>query len=101
MKFQSSVLILVVLFTSTAGNLVDNMSHVNPNDPHVLCIAKFAVKEHNSQVYKGKLKFEKVINGVSQTDRDVIDYHLTPANNGSSSNNYVHHKYITTRLFWT
>ncbi|XP_045831231.1 cysteine proteinase inhibitor 5-like [Trifolium pratense] len=92
MKFQSLIFILVVLFASVATNqaiALSNSSSVNINDPHVIEIANFAITEYNKKSTEAKLKFEKVINGLSSTINDETNYRLTlAANNGSSSNNY-------------
>ncbi|GAU32038.1 hypothetical protein TSUD_213930 [Trifolium subterraneum] len=89
MKFQSLTLILVVLFASVATNQAiapSNSEPVNVNDPHVIEIANFAVTEYNKKTTEAKLKFEKVINGLSSTVNDETNYRLTvAANNGSSS----------------
>ncbi|MCH98095.1 cysteine proteinase inhibitor [Trifolium medium] len=92
MKFQSLVLILV-LFASVATNQAitsSSSSPVNINDPHVIKIANFVVTEYNKKTTNAKLKFEKVINGLSSTINDDTKYRLTlAANDGSSSNNYA------------
>ncbi|CAJ2652955.1 unnamed protein product [Trifolium pratense] len=92
MKFQSLVLILVVLFASAATNQAistSDSSLVNISDPHVIEIANFALTEYNKKNNEVKLKYEKVINGISAIIDDETNYCLTlAANNGSSSNNY-------------
>ncbi|KEH17463.1 cysteine proteinase inhibitor 5 [Medicago truncatula] len=86
MRFQSLVLILVVLFASAAINQAD---FVDFNDPHVIEVATFAVTEYNNQHTEAKLVFEKVISGVSNVVDNGTRYSLTlSANNHSSSNNY-------------
>jgi len=88
MRFQSLVIILVVLFTSTA---INQAKPINNNDPHLIKVANFAVTEYNMQNSKAKLVFEKVTNGVSDVKKKIgTKYSLTlSANNGSSSNNYA------------
>jgi hypothetical protein len=87
MRFQSLVLILVVLFASTATN---QANFVDVNDPHVIEVATFAVTEYNNQHTEAKLVFEKVISGVSNVADNGTRYSLTLSanNNGSASNNY-------------
>ncbi|XP_045831230.1 cysteine proteinase inhibitor 5-like [Trifolium pratense] len=93
MKFQSLIFILVILFALVATNQAISTSGsrpININDPHVIEIANFAVTEYNKKNNEAKLKFEKVINGISTTINDETSYRLTlAANNGSSSNNYA------------
>jgi len=86
MRFQSLFLILVVLFASPATNQALNINRrFNISDPHMIDIAKFAVTEHNKQVTEAKLKFEKLLNGLTDETTYVL---LISANNGSTSNNY-------------
>jgi len=86
MRFQSLVLILVVLFASAATNQAD---FVDVNDPHVIEVATFAVTEYSNQHTEAKLVFEKVTSGVSNVVDNGTRYSLTlSANNGSASNNY-------------
>ncbi|AES64680.2 cystatin domain protein [Medicago truncatula] len=88
MRFQSLILILIVLFALATTN---QATFVDINDSEVIKVATFAVTEYNKQHTKAKLKFEKVINGISNLGNNVtiINYRLTlSANNGSASNNY-------------
>jgi len=86
MRFQSLVLILIVLFSLGATN---QARHINIKDPRVIRIADYAINEHNAENYEAELKLEKVINIVSQIDEEGTSYHLTLfANNGSASNKY-------------
>ena len=69
--------------------LVGDWKPVNPSDPLVIEIGKFAVDEHNKEVNMA-LKYEKVVNGKSQVVEGV-NYNLTimAANlGGADENNY-------------
>ncbi|PNX76058.1 cysteine proteinase inhibitor [Trifolium pratense] len=82
MKFQSIVLLIVVMWTSTAMNQAiqpESGSSVDVNDPHVIDIANFAVTEYSKGTitrYVSKLKLDKVIKGESQELAGGINYHL-------------------------
>jgi len=87
MKFQSLVVLLLVLLASAAKNqaLPGGYSPIKDlNDPHVIEIANFAVTEYDKQ--KGTdLKFEKVVKGESQVVAGT-NYRLTiSAIHGSES----------------
>ncbi|KAK2431538.1 cysteine proteinase inhibitor [Trifolium repens] len=95
MRFQSVVVIFVVLFALVATNeahLSAKFHPINITDPYVIGLANFAVTEYNKQITTTtKLKFEKLIYGESQFLLMGVGryYRLTlPANNGSASNNY-------------
>jgi len=87
MRFQSLVVLLLVLLASAARNqaLPGGYSPINPNDPHVIEIANFAVTEYDNK--KGTdLKLEKVIKGESETIAAGTNYRLTiSAIHGSES----------------
>ncbi|KEH25405.1 putative Cystatin domain-containing protein [Medicago truncatula] len=86
MRFQSLFLVLIVLFASVATNQALNINRrVNVSDPQMIDIAKFTVTEHNKQVTEAKLKFEKLLGGL--TDETVYILAIS-ANNGSASNIY-------------
>jgi len=91
MRFQSLFLILLVLFASTATNQALNIS-----DPHMIDIANFAVTEHNKQITEAKLKFEKIIEGLSFNVRDkalnISDPHVIDIANFAVTE---HNKQIT------
>ncbi|KAL5072924.1 hypothetical protein RYX36_011908 [Vicia faba] len=90
MRFQSLVLLLLILFASATLNqaTLGVWSPIkNICDPYVNEIARFAVVEYDKE--KGeKLEFEKLIKGESQVVVGT-NYRLTlSAKNGLSSNNY-------------
>jgi cystatin-C len=60
MKFQSVVLLLAVLLASATA--ADYQPIKDVNDPHVVDIASYAVREHDDKTGL-KLKLEKVISG--------------------------------------
>ncbi|GJY49884.1 cysteine proteinase inhibitor 5-like protein [Tanacetum coccineum] len=67
--------------------LVGNWTPVNPSDPLVMEIGKFAVDEHNKEV-KASLRYENVVNGESQVV-EGIKYNLTiKAADGTVENNH-------------
>jgi len=87
MRFQSLVVLLLVLLASAAMNqaLPGGYSPIKHlNDPHVIEIARFAVIEYDKQ--KGTdLKLEKVVKGESKTIAGT-NYRLTiSAIHGSES----------------
>ncbi|KAL5097179.1 hypothetical protein RYX36_001506 [Vicia faba] len=86
MRIQSLILIvLVVIFSSAASN---HAAFLNPNDPLVNEIGNFAVNEYNKQ--GNKLKFEKVLNGVSEITSQGTNYRITvSATDGSTSKKYA------------
>ncbi|KAL3839511.1 hypothetical protein ACJIZ3_024102 [Penstemon smallii] len=74
MAFKSHSLLVFVLVSILATATFDGVKGIgrgawtplqNPNDPHVVEIAKFAVAEHNKEV-KVPLVFIKVVKGESQ-----------------------------------
>ncbi|KEH18184.1 putative Cystatin domain-containing protein [Medicago truncatula] len=88
MRFQSFVIILVVLFASTT---INQAKPIYNNNQHLIKVANFAVTEYNMQNTEAKLVFEKVTNGASDVNKKKgTKYSLTLcANNGSTSNNYA------------
>ncbi|XP_058726712.1 cysteine proteinase inhibitor 5-like [Vicia villosa] len=86
MTIQSFILIvLVVVFSSAA---INHATFINPNDPLVNEIGNFAVNEYNKQ--GNKLKFEKVLSGVSEITPQGTNYRITlSATDGSTSNKYA------------
>ncbi|CAI8582886.1 unnamed protein product [Vicia faba] len=86
MRIQSLILIvLIVIFSSAASN---HAAFLNPNDPLVNEIGNFAVNEYNKQ--GNKLKFEKVLNGVSEITSQGTNYRITlSATDGSTSKKYA------------
>ncbi|KAL5097061.1 hypothetical protein RYX36_001388 [Vicia faba] len=86
MRIQSFILIvLIVIFSSAASN---HAAFLNPNDPLVNEISNFAVNEYNKQ--GNKLKFEKVLNGVSEITSQGTNYRITlSATDGSTSKKYA------------
>ncbi|KAL5097122.1 hypothetical protein RYX36_001449 [Vicia faba] len=85
-KIQSFILIfLIIIFSSAASN---HAAFLNPNNPLVNEIGNFAVNEYNKQV--NKLKFKKVLNGVSEITSQGTNYRITLlATDGSTSKIYV------------
>nr|GEY98934.1 cysteine proteinase inhibitor 5-like [Tanacetum cinerariifolium] len=66
---------------------VGGWTPVNPSDPLVMEIGKFAVDEHNKEV-KASLRYENIVNGESQVV-EGIKYNLTiKAADGIVENNY-------------
>ncbi|KAL5097123.1 hypothetical protein RYX36_001450 [Vicia faba] len=86
MRIQSFILIvLIVIFFSVASN---HAAILNPNDPLVNEIGNFVVNEYNKQ--GNKLKFEKVLNGVSEITSQGTNYFITlSATNGSTFKKYA------------
>lgn len=86
MRIQSFVLIfLIVIFSSAA---VNHAAFVNPGDPLAIEIGNFAVNEYNKQ--GNKLKFEKILSGVSEIVSQGTNYRLTlSATDGSTSKKYA------------
>ncbi|XP_045810984.1 cysteine proteinase inhibitor 1-like [Trifolium pratense] len=95
MKFQSIVLLIVVMCASSVKNEaipLEGGRSVDVSDPHVIDIANFAVTEYNKGITLSKLKFVKVIKGESQELSGGINYHLTI----SASRRFqdIHNQYI-------
>ncbi|KAL5097097.1 hypothetical protein RYX36_001424 [Vicia faba] len=101
MRIQSCILIvLIVIFSYAASN---RAAFLNPNAPLVNEIGNFAVNEYNKQVNEianfavneynkqgNKLKFEKVLNGVSEITSQGTNYRITlSATDGSTSKKYA------------
>lgn len=86
MRTQCFFLIVLVVIFSCAS--LNHATFLNPNDPLVNEIGNFAVNEYNKQ--GNKLKFEKVVNGVSETTSQGTNYRITlSASDGSTSKNYA------------
>jgi gamma-glutamylcysteine synthetase len=85
MKFQSIVVLIIVMLASIAKNQAiapeassPASSPVSADDPHVIDIANFAVAEFNKRITIYKLKLKKVINAESQVlGGGGINYNLT------------------------
>ncbi|KAK2425650.1 cysteine proteinase inhibitor [Trifolium repens] len=94
MKFQSIVVLIIVMLASIAKNQAiapeassPASSPVSADDPHVIDIANFAVAEFNKRITILKLKLVKVINAESQVlGGGEINYNLTI----SASQRYIH-----------
>ncbi|KAI5381283.1 hypothetical protein KIW84_UN0862 [Lathyrus oleraceus] len=86
MRTQSFFLIVLVVIFSCAS--LNHATFLNLNDPLVNEIGNFAVNEYNKQ--GNKLKFEKVVDGVSETTSQGTNYRITlSASDGSTSKNYA------------
>ncbi|AET04033.2 putative Cystatin domain-containing protein [Medicago truncatula] len=103
MRLESMVLVLVVLlaFTATKQAIpIGNLSPINNiNDPKVIDVANFAVKEYNNRRRKPeeKLRLWKVIKGESQIVADGVNYRLTL----SATKVYTSNTYEAIVLEWS
>ncbi|KAH0699831.1 hypothetical protein KY284_014046 [Solanum tuberosum] len=71
----TSLSILVIAFTCSSAMRVLDETPVDPNDPKVVKIAKFAVDERNKQV-RTKFELEKVNAGGTETIPNGTVYQL-------------------------
>ncbi|XP_049358398.1 uncharacterized protein LOC125822988 [Solanum verrucosum] len=71
----TSLSILVIAFTCSSAMRVLDETPIDPNDPKVVKIAKFAVDERNKQV-RTKFELEKVNAGGTETIPDGTVYQL-------------------------
>ncbi|KAK2431537.1 cysteine proteinase inhibitor [Trifolium repens] len=96
MRFQSLVVIFIVLFALVAAD--EEFHPIDVSNPYMIDVGNFAVTEYNnkhneqnSQIATTKLKFEKNINGENKFLKYGLGnyFRLTiSAKNGSTSNNY-------------
>ncbi|KAK4492812.1 hypothetical protein RD792_000137 [Penstemon davidsonii] len=77
MAFKSHVSLLVlfvlvpILATAKVTSLIAWLPLQNPNDPHVVEIAKFAIAEHNKEA-KASLVFITVVKGERQSGESQL-----------------------------
>lgn len=84
---SSCILRLDVTTASQGAELVGGFSTVDPNDPKVVAIGKFAVDKHNEDT-KAVLVFEKVVYAERKVDAGKI-YNMTiTAKDGDILNKY-------------
>ncbi|PNX60785.1 cysteine proteinase inhibitor [Trifolium pratense] len=91
MRFQSLVLLMVIMLASIAIDRVKSLGGFNPvniNDPHVIEIANFAVNEYNKEKTVTKLKLVRIIKGESQVVAGINYRLIILASDASSARNY-------------
>ncbi|KAK4492811.1 hypothetical protein RD792_000136 [Penstemon davidsonii] len=99
MAFKSHVSLLVlfvlvpILATAKVTSLIAWLPLQNPNDPHVVEIAKFAVAEHNKEA-KASLVFITVVKGERQSGESQLIFGSPPRTVAPP------HQRTMKRLFW-